>query len=313
MNITSNLAIILCTYNSAKFLTEQLMSFDAQSFRDWSLFVYDDGSTDNTESLIKEHQKADTIHHINWTVNNKNRGFVHNFLNGICSANVDKFQFYALADQDDIWCDTKLERAVACFKNVSVEMPALYCSRTQLIDKNGRTIGFSPLFTKKPSFMNALVQSIAGGNTMVFNKAARELIVSAAKDMTVDVVSHDWFIYQLISGAGGQVYYDALPSVLYRQHDHNLIGSNNGFMARLARVRKLFNGSFREWNDKNVKALKQNILLFTAENRNKLNLFDEARNKGLFTRLMGLKKTGIHRQGLLDNLALFIGIIFNKI
>ena len=37
MNIISNLAIILCTYNSAKFLTEQLMSFDAQNFSDWSL------------------------------------------------------------------------------------------------------------------------------------------------------------------------------------------------------------------------------------------------------------------------------------
>ena len=88
----------------------------------------------------------------------------------------------------------------------------------------------------------------------------------------------------------------SLSSVLYRQHDHNLIGSNSGFMARLIRIKKLCNGSFREWNNKNVKALKQNISLFTAENRNELNLFDEARNKGLFTRSVALKKAGIHKR-----------------
>jgi hypothetical protein len=55
-------------------------------------------------------------------------------------------------------------------------MQEVYCSRTILVDVNGNQIGCSPLFTKKPSFANALVQSIAGGNTMVFNKKARDLI-----------------------------------------------------------------------------------------------------------------------------------------
>ena len=42
-----------------------------------------------------------------------------------------------------------------------------------LIDETNRDIRIAPLFRKPPIFENALVQSIAGGNTMVFNQAAR--------------------------------------------------------------------------------------------------------------------------------------------
>ena len=42
------------------------------------------------------------------------------------------------------------------------ELPALYGARTRLIDANNQEIGQSPLFTKPPSFGNALVQNIAG-------------------------------------------------------------------------------------------------------------------------------------------------------
>ncbi len=55
-------------------------------------------------------------------------------------------------------------------------IPALYCTRSRLVDQHGKLIGFSPLFNKKPCFQNALVQNIAGGNTMVFNKAALNIL-----------------------------------------------------------------------------------------------------------------------------------------
>ena len=305
------LAIILCTYNSAKFLQQQLDSFDRQSYKNWQLFVYDDRSTDDTKAIVNaQTQKHKDTNKINFITNHVQRGFVGNFLNAVASAPSD-LSFYAFSDQDDIWLENKLERSVAYLKAAPNHVPALYCSRTTLIDEAGNKIGSSPLFQRQPSFSNALVQSIAGGNTMVFNKAARDLIVKAGPDL--DVVSHDWFIYQLIMGAGGEVYYDSHSEILYRQHGDNLIGSNMGLLAKLSRLKLLLDNTFKSWNDRNIKALVKNIELLTKENQDKLNTFISAREKTLIPRMIGFVKCGIYRQTFLGNVALFIGGILNKI
>lgn len=305
--MSNKLAIILCTYNGEKFLQEQLESFAKQSFKDWHLYVYDDRSKDNTQKLVQDFNKNNQV---TFTKNEVAYGFAKNFLNGIANTSGD-FDFYALSDQDDIWQEEKLKRAASYLKNIEKNVPALYCSRTTLVDIKANQIGHSSLFQKRPSFTNALVQSIAGGNTMVFNKAARNLIIKAGQDL--DIISHDWFIYQLISGAGGAVYYDEHSEILYRQHGNNLIGSNNGFFARLLRIKMLLNDSFRNWNDKNIKALQSNVELLTKENQAKLALFATARKKTLFPRIIGFIKCGIHRQTLLGNLGLIVGSLLNKV
>ena len=79
--------------------------------------------------------------------------------------------------------------------------PALYGARTLLIDPEGAYLGRSPLFCRPPTFRNALVQNIAGGNTMVFNEAARRLLMAAGS--AVQVPSHDWWLYLLTTAGGG--------------------------------------------------------------------------------------------------------------
>lgn len=236
------LAIILCTYNGEKFLQEQLDSFKAQTFKNWSLFVYDDGSKDRTKDLVENYIHTQKQNHIKLISNNPCLGFAKNFLQGI-NTTPHHFDYYALSDQDDVWMSKKLERGIDYLKTIPQNIPALYCTRTLLVDSNAKTIGLSPCFNQPPSFSNALVQSIAGGNTMIFNKAAHELIAKISHDTAV--ISHDWFIYQLITGAGGHVYYDSEPSLLYRQHGNNIIGSNIGIFARILRIRKLMNGLFK--------------------------------------------------------------------
>ena len=304
-----DLAIVLCTYNGRRFLQEQLDSFSKQTFKSWSLFVYDDGSTDNTKTLIDNFREK-TKEKINFTSNSQNFGYAKNFLNGIDST-PESFDFYALSDQDDIWLKSKLERAVNFLKEIESHVPALYCSRTTLTDSVGNVTGSSPLFCKEPSFNNALIQSIAGGNTMVFNKAARRLISKAEKNL--DVVSHDWFIYQLVTGAGGKVYYDQHSEILYRQHDSNLVGANNSLIARLSRLKMLLNASFRAWNDKNINALQKNSKLLTKENKNKLDGFVKFRDSSLIPRVTGFINSGLYRQTFFGNVALFVGGILNKV
>jgi hypothetical protein len=154
------------------------------------------------------------------------------------------------------------------------------------------------------------MQNIGGGNTMLFNNAARQLLCTAGRN--VNVVSHDWWAYLVVSGCGGRVLYDSHASLRYRQHGANLIGKNTGISARLTRLRMLWQGRFRKWHDLHLQALERVRHRLTPENH-LLTRFSWARRQWLLPRLMGLKRSGIYRQTLLGNLGLIAAAIFNKI
>jgi len=95
-----------------------------------------------------------------WLLSGQNitpaEGFVANFLSLTCKASIEA-DYYAYSDQDDVWESDKLERAVRWLQTVPENIPALYCSRTRLVDAENNEIGLSPLFSKPPSFANALI------------------------------------------------------------------------------------------------------------------------------------------------------------
>lgn len=306
---TPTVAILLCTHQGQRFLEEQLESFLNQSHTNWHIWASDDASDDQTKKILLKFQKKNGIERLSLLAG-PSTGFCANFLSLTCNADI-KADFYAYSDQDDYWKSDKLERAIKFLESIPSSKPALYCTRTELVDENGKHIGFSPLFTKPASFKNALMQNVGGGNTMVFNEAARLLLIQAG--VGVQVVTHDWWAYQLISGAGGFVFYDSYPSLFYRQHESNLVGMNATWVARLKRIKMLWQGRFREWNSININELKKLGDVLTPENKKTLELFEEARSKPLFSRLMQMKKSGVYRQTLLGNLGLIAAAVFGKI
>lgn len=302
-------AILLCTFNGSRFLDEQLASIAAQDYPNWTLVVSDDGSTDDTLAMLEAWRATSHTQPLA-VVQGPARGFVANFLSFITNPSIVA-DYYVFADQDDVWETDKLSRAVAWLDTVEPTVPALYCARTRLVDSDNREIGLSPLFVRTPSFANALVQCIAGGNTMAFNEATRRL--SADAGVTAGVVSHDWWLYLIVTGAGGRMHYDQHPTVRYRQHADNLVGANRGWRSRFDRVRQLFRGHFRTWSDQQVAALENFESRLTSDNRKLLKLFATSRQRGLLLRLAGFVRCGIYRQTLLGNLGLFAAAIFKKI
>lgn len=306
---SSKVAILLCTYHGQHYLAEQLASFSAQTHSDWEVFASDDGSIDDTHQILLDHQAQWGTGRLSIHFGPQ-EGFAANFLSLTCNAAIDA-DFYAYSDQDDIWEADKLERAVAWLKTVPSDVPALYCSRTRLVDENNATIGVSPLFTKPPCFANALMQNVGGGNTMVFNNAARHLLREAGEKAAV--VTHDWWAYIVVSGCGGQVFYDAYPSVRYRQHDGNLVGMNSSWSARAKRLRMLFCGQYRLWNDSNIEALQRLHARLTPQSRATLESFALSRSRSLIKRLAYLRQSGVHRQTLASNIALYVAAVFGKV
>lgn len=305
----ASVAVLLCTRNGEQFLVEQMESLQRQTHKNVRVFVSDDGSSDTTLSILAQQQQCWEQHRLS-VFHGPQTGFASNFLSISCRPEIQA-DLYAWCDQDDIWHDDKLQRAVDWLSSVPDATPALYCSRTELVDECGHPIGFSPLFSKAPSFKNALVQSIAGGNTMVFNHALMKLLREAGN--SVQAASHDWWAYLIASGCGGEVFYDVSPSIYYRQHTSNCVGANTGIRENGKRIKQLLHGRYRGWMDQNLSALQAISHRFTQENKDALKQFALARKGGLFQRLCGMRKVGVYRQTFAGNLGFTAALLIRRV
>ena len=300
--------ILLATRNGAAFLQEQINSYRAQTYRNWELLVSDDGSTDDTIKIIEEFAKQVPQRVV--VRRGPQIGFWQNFVSLVRSDDIDG-DLFAYSDQDDVWFPEKLAKAVSWFEARPTDQPALYFTRTELIEEGGAPIGFSPLFVRAPTFQNALVQNIGGGNTMVFNRAARLALRATPAD--VALVSHDWWTYQVVTGIGGTAHYDPWPSLKYRQHGQIWLASNIGLRARLVRMIGIRVGRMVMWNDVNLKVLGRMRASFTPGNAATLDDFANARNASLLRRLYLIRRSGVYRQSTIENIGLFVGALFGRL
>ncbi|MET0391332.1 MAG: glycosyltransferase family 2 protein [Polyangiales bacterium] len=304
-----HVAILMCTYRGAKYLRRQLETVFSQRHANWTLYASDDGSDDDTLAILDEFRKKPGGHRIR-VFDGPRRGFACNFFSLIARPEVSA-DFYAFTDQDDEWDDEKLTRAVNKLKLFPADAPMLYASRSELVDQHGGHIGYSRHYQKPPQFSNALVQNMASGNTMVLNHAAIELIRQAGTD--IDVSAHDWWAYLIVTGSGGLMVFDQYPTIRYRQHGHNLYGSNVSLKAMWTRVAKLFAGDFRAWNDRNLAALRASSALLHEDSRRALELFERARTGSAVERLWGLMRAGVYRQTWDGQLGLAVAAITKRI
>jgi glycosyltransferase involved in cell wall biosynthesis len=304
-----HLAILMCTFNGGAFLEEQLDSIECQDHKNWILYVNDDGSKDNTLKILKNYQKK-------WGAKKliirkgPQKGFCQNFLQIISDKKINA-DLYFLSDQDDVWMPHKLSHTLKKISKLDAAKPILYCARTTYVSSNAkRILGQSDLFLKPPSFQNAIVQSIAGGNTMAFNGPLKKIMKQFKE---VDIVSHDWWLYLLNELSEGQTFYDSESTILYRQHAKSLIGANTGFMAKLRRLRMLLRGTYRRYNSIHLDALRHLNVSASKRNVRIIDDFFNLRDKGLRQRVGMIKTLGLYRQTLDGHLALFLGAVLRKL
>lgn len=110
---------------------------------------------------------------------------------------------------------------------------------------------------------------------MLLNPAAAALL-RHAEALAPEFPLHDWWAYQIITGAGGTAIFDPEPGLLYRQHGGNVVGSNRGAASVLPRLRRYLGGGYSDLARRNLAALKAARDLLTAENRAVLDLFAAA-------------------------------------
>lgn len=304
--------VLLASFRGERFIGEQLESIAAQTHPHWRLLISDDGSDDRTVAICQAFARQ----HPEWSVTlvqGPRQRSTANFLHLV--HHVDGFSdgdLFAFCDQDDVWLPEKLSRAVATLTMAPVApgQPALYGARTQLVDDRLRPIGLGRLPQRPLGFGNALLQNVASGNTMVFNAALLQLL------RRVDprhAVLHDWTAYQAVTGSGGWMHFDAQPCLLYRQHAHNLIGSQGRSWDKVQRMSLLMRGQYRTWGDQTEAAMKDLHDQLTPESQRLLDNFRQMRRKpGLIARLRAGADSGLWRQTRSGRASFWLGLVLNR-
>lgn len=293
--------ILMATRNGMPWLDAQLDSLVAQTHRNWSLWVSDDGSTDATLSTLAAFDRAHPGR-LTRVLDGPRKGSAANFLHLVCQPDRPA-GMVAFCDQDDVWRPEKLARAVACLQGLGSD-PAVWACRYNVTDHALRQGRESRLWPHAPSLQNAVVQNILSGHSLTLNAAATERLRAAGQ---VDVPHHDWWTYLVMAATGAQIVFDPAVLLAYRQHGGNVMG--DGAKARAVRLATVLDGTLGRWIGMNLQALAQAGLPLNPQATALLSAWRDP----ALPRAKVLRQFGIHRQSRAETGLLYLAAWLGKL
>lgn len=232
-------AVLMSAYNGEKYIAKQIESILAQTYPDITLYVRDDGSSDQTVPILETYEAKGKLK----LFRGENVGFVNSFF-AVMKAS-DEADYYAWCDQDDIWEPDKLRRAVEKLEEdrfshqaESTDLPVLYFSGYDYYDENMTYQKPGLIYRRGPSFANSLMDCIALGFNSVFNHAAR---VMMERRLPEHCCGHDWWTYMVCAAFGRVIYDREFCAVKYRRLEQSVSPGGKSFIAlQLWRFKKFF-------------------------------------------------------------------------
>lgn len=171
-------SVVMCTYNGARFLREQLDSILAQDYPLHEIIIQDDGSTDDTLSILddyrRQHPALFRIHR-----NAERLGFNRNFHTAMLRATGE---FIAISDQDDVWKPEKVRRLVEAIGTADVSFSDMYAVWNEA-HPEANPSDYSTYFE------NMLIHRACAGHTML----VRTSFVRNMERWDYEVV-YDWWM-----------------------------------------------------------------------------------------------------------------------
>jgi len=221
------ISILMATYNGEQYIEQQLESLLNQTIQEFVLFVCDDHSTDGTYNILLRYAKQyqDKIH---VSQNSQNSGSSKENFFELMLHNQD--DYIMLCDQDDVWLPNKIEMSFSAIQNREVvagkQTPILLHTDLCVVDKDLHVVNPSlnqmlDLNLEYDTLAAQIVQNTVTGGTVMYNRALAKLIKKPSF-----CIMHDWWI-GLIATAFGEKIYLPEATMLYRQHDQNVIGAKN--------------------------------------------------------------------------------------
>lgn len=233
------IAVVLAVYSGMEWLSEQLNSILKQEGIVVTVFISIDPSTDGSEDLChqfsKQHKNIVVLPHVG-----KFGGAAKNFFRLIRDVDFSNFDYFAFADQDDIWFQDKIVNAV----NKLVETNSDGYSSNVVafwITGEERLVEKSQLQCEWDYIFEAAGPGCTYVMTIRLAHAIKKSVIANWSEIN-KLELHDWYCYAYARANGFKWFIDQRPSMLYRQHSNNQVGVNRGWKAFLFRSKKIVIG-----------------------------------------------------------------------
>lgn len=227
----NKIAVLMSTYNGEKYLDEQIQSIFSQEGIDVSVWIRDDGSTDHTIHKIEGWigKVPGKVH----LIKGANLGYKKSFLQ-LLKIVPDEYDYYAFADQDDVWLPQKCKAAVELLEKDRNQVK-LYTSNLKVVNEQ-----LEPLYTThiEKNFHISLysfwIRGRFAGCTYLFSGRVKNMAASYA-DMDLpnhSMPSHD-FIVATIAFLYGNVLFDGNSYICHRRLQTSVTSGGRGIRNRL--------------------------------------------------------------------------------
>lgn len=225
MNNNSSIAVLLTTFNSEKYLSQQIGSILNQTNQEWTLYINDDCSTDSTLQIIDHYVENNRNKIIKLSLGTQKLGAADNFVSML---NEVGSQYYMFCDHDDVWLPSKIDDSIKQMRMMENKFPGsaiLVHTNLKVVDENLNIVNdsFYKITKINPDYFGSFnylgVANCVTGCTMLINDIAKKSIPFYPSN----VVMHDWWIAVNISKIG-VISYIPQATMLYRQHSSNVLG-----------------------------------------------------------------------------------------
>ncbi|MCJ8208571.1 glycosyltransferase family 2 protein [Mucilaginibacter sp. RS28] len=220
------IAILLSTYNGEKYLPQQLDSLLTQTYKDFTLHIRDDGSTDGTLAVLNYYKERYPNVQLYLSCKQDNKGVSSSFMWLLKNVEAD---YYMFCDQDDVWLPSKIQLSIDAMKAEEIRsgnLPILLHSDLIVSDVNLNIVSKSLWENNKssPSIIARKYLKLVNyvtGCTILINSKVKDI---AFLDFTNEIM-HDHWLAMCVDSSNGVIISLTVPTLYYRQHGGNVIGS----------------------------------------------------------------------------------------
>lgn len=253
-------AVLMSTYNGDEYVEQQIDSIYKQSYQDFDLYIRDDGSNEDFVKYLESLQKKYDFHFIK----GENIGFLKSFMELL--KEVNGYDFYSFADQDDVWYPEKLQKSIEWLSQNKQDIPLLYhCAYHTGEDVNNKSNSYYHPDSEY-CFKKCMTTNYYSGFAMVVNNELRMLML---KGDVEKITYHDWWAGMIAVGIG-KYHFDNIPLAFHIDHKTNVTAFTNK-----KRVKWFFQ-TLRAESEIHKRALEYKKCFYNAltnENQKILNLF----------------------------------------
>ena len=227
--------IALAVFNGESYLEPLIESVFAQTRTDFILSICDDGSTDATLEIVAAAARAHPGR-VRLFACDGHVGPAANFSRLLARLDGD---ITLLCDQDDLWLSDKVETTVRAMARLEAQWgaatPLLVHTDLSVVASDLRMIDPSLARYQRLDPASSLLRQLLLGNvvtgcTLAMNRALRERVLPVPAQASM----HDHWI-ALVASVLGRTAYVPRATLLYRQHDGNVIGAAGWSMRAIAR------------------------------------------------------------------------------